>query len=71
MAGGGVKGGTVYGETDEFGMHAVENVTTIHAMHATMLHLVGLDHEKLVFRFGGRDMSLTDVHGRVVHEVLA
>jgi uncharacterized protein (DUF1501 family) len=71
MAGGGVKGGTVYGETDEFGMHAVENITTIHDMHATMLHLVGLDHEKLVFRFGGRDMSLTDVHGRVVHEVLA
>ena len=71
MAGGGVKGGTVFGETDEFGMHAVENVTTIHDMHATMLHLVGLDHEKLVFRFGGRDMSLTDVHGRVVHEVLA
>ncbi|MEC7557582.1 MAG: DUF1501 domain-containing protein, partial [Planctomycetota bacterium] len=52
-------------------MHAVENITTIHDMHATMLHLVGLDHEKLVFRFGGRDMSLTDVHGRVVHEVLA
>ena len=71
MAGGGVKGGTVYGETDEFGMHAVENITTIHDMHATMLHLVGLDHEKLVFRFGGRDMSLTDVHGHVVKEVLS
>ena len=71
LAGAGVKGGTVYGATDEFGMHAVENVTTLHDMHATMLHLIGLDHEKLVFRFGGRDMSLTDVHGRVVHEILA
>lgn len=71
MAGGGVKGGTVLGTTDELGMYAVENVTTIHDMHATMLHLLGLDHELLTFRFGGRDMSLTDVHGRVITEILA
>ncbi|MEE2738543.1 MAG: DUF1501 domain-containing protein, partial [Planctomycetota bacterium] len=54
----------------EVGLHAVENITTFHDMHATMLHLLGLDHEKLTFRFGGRDMSLTDVHGRVVHDIL-
>ena len=70
MAGGGIKGGTTYGNTDEVGLHAVENITTFHDMHATMLHLLGLDHEKLTFRFGGRDMSLTDVHGRVVHDIL-
>jgi hypothetical protein len=71
MAGGGIKGGTVYGDTDELGVHAVDKVTTIHDMHATMLHLLGLDHEKLTFRFGGRDMSLTDVHGRVITGILA
>ena len=71
MAGGGIQGGTVTGATDELGMCAVENVCTIHDMHATMLHLLGLDHEKLTFRFGGRDMSLTDVHGRVIQEILA
>ena len=70
MAGGGIKAGTTYGNTDEVGLHAVENITTFHDMHATMLHLLGLDHEKLTFRFGGRDMSLTDVHGRVVHDIL-
>ncbi|MCE9603289.1 MAG: DUF1501 domain-containing protein [Planctomycetia bacterium] len=71
MAGGGVKPGTVYGATDELGMQAVENVTTIHDLHATILHLLGLDHWKLTFRFGGRDMRLTDVHGHVVTEILA
>jgi hypothetical protein len=71
LAGGGVKGGTVYGATDEMGMHAVENVVTLHDLHATMLHLLGLDHTRLTYRFGGRDFRLTDVHGRVVREILA
>ncbi len=71
LAGGGVKGGTVYGATDEMGIHAVENVCTMHDLHATILHLLGLDHERLTFRFGGRDFRLTDVHGNVVHEILA
>jgi hypothetical protein len=71
LAGGGVKGGTIYGSTDEVGMFAVENPTSIHDLHATILHLVGLDHERLTFRFGGRDMSLTDIYGRVITEILA
>jgi hypothetical protein len=71
MAGGGIKGGVVTGATDEMGMHAVDNVCTIHDLHATILHLLGLDHEKLTYRFGGRDFRLTDVHGRIVDEVLA
>jgi hypothetical protein len=71
LAGGGVKGGTVYGATDEYGYHAVENKVEIHDLHATMLHLLGMDHKKLTFRFGGRDMRLTDVHGEVVEGILA
>jgi hypothetical protein len=71
MAGGGTKGGTVCGATDELGMHAVENVVTIHDLHATILHLLGLDHERLTYRSGGRDFRLTDVAGRVVKEVIA
>lgn len=71
LAGGGVRGGTVLGATDELGMHAVENVCTIHDLHATMLHLMGVDHERLTYRFAGRDFRLTDVHGRVIREVLA
>ena len=71
LAGGGVKGGTVYGKTDEYGYRVVENETTIHALHATMLHLLGVDHEQQTYRFGGRDIRLTDVHGRVIHEILA
>jgi len=70
MAGGGFKGGMTFGETDEMGMSAVENRLDIHDVHATILHQLGLDHERLTFRFGGRDMRLTDVHGRVVHELL-
>jgi hypothetical protein len=70
MAGGGVKGGTVYGATDELGMHAVENPTNMHDFHATILHLLGLDHERLTFRFSGRDMRLTDVHGHILKEIL-
>ena len=71
MAGGGIKGGTIYGATDEMGMNSVENVTTIHDLHATILHLIGLDHERLTYRFGGRDFRLTDVYGNVVRDILA
>jgi hypothetical protein len=72
LAGGGVKpGGTIYGQTDEFGYKVVENKAEIHDLHATVLHLLGMDHTKLTFRFGGRDMRLTDVHGHVVHDILA
>ncbi len=66
MAGGGVKGGAVIGATDEFGYRAVENPYQVHDLHATMMHLLGVDHRRLTFRFGGRDMRLTDVHGRVI-----
>jgi hypothetical protein len=71
MAGGGAKGGTVYGETDEWGYKVVKGKVEIHDLHATMLHLLGVDHKRLTFRFGGRDMRLTDVHGEVVREVIA
>jgi hypothetical protein len=71
MAGGGVKGGTAHGETDEWGYKVVQGKTEIHDLHATMLHLLGVDHKRLTFRFGGRDMRLTDVRGEVVKEVLA
>jgi hypothetical protein len=71
LAGGGVKGGTAHGATDELGMHAVEDVCTLHDLHATILYLLGLDHERLTYRFGGRDFRLTDVHGRVVHAIIA
>jgi hypothetical protein len=71
LAGGGVKAGTVYGGTDDYGYHAVENKLEMHDLHATMLHLLGMDHKKLTYRFGGRDMRLTDVHGEVVTGVLA
>ena len=71
LAGGGIRGGTIYGATDELGMQAVENVCDIHDLHATILHLLGLDHERLTYRFGGRDFRLTDVHGHVVREILA
>jgi hypothetical protein len=71
MAGGGVKGGLAYGKTDEFGYEAVENKVHIHDWHATILHLLGLDHEKLTFRYAGRDMRLTDVKGNVVKGIVA
>jgi uncharacterized protein (DUF1501 family) len=71
LAGGGVKGGLAYGETDEFGNHAVENKVHVHDLHATILHLLGLDHERLTYRYSGRDFRLTDVHGRVVTDVIA
>lgn len=71
LAGGGIKGGTIHGATDEFGMHAIENTVSMHDLHATILHLHGLDHERLTVRYGGRDMRLTDVHGHIVQEILA
>jgi uncharacterized protein (DUF1501 family) len=71
LAGGGVKGGTVFGETDEYGLRGVSGKVHVHDLHATILHLLGFDHEKLTFRHNGRDERLTDVAGRVVHEVLA
>jgi hypothetical protein len=71
LAGGGIKGGTIHGATDEFGMHAVESPASMHDLHATILHVLGLDHERLTFRYGGRDMRLTDVHGNVVKDILA
>ncbi|MCA9229353.1 MAG: DUF1501 domain-containing protein [Planctomycetales bacterium] len=70
LAGGGFRPGFAYGETDEFGNSVVENPLSVHDIHATMLHQMGLDHERLTYRFGGRDVSLTDVHGRVVTELL-
>lgn len=71
LAGGGFKGGIAFGTTDEFGNSVVENPLEIHDIHATILHQLGLDHERLTFRFGGRDVSLTDVHGKIVGELLA
>jgi uncharacterized protein (DUF1501 family) len=71
LAGGGVKGGLTYGATDEFGMNAVEKRVHVHDLHATILHLLGIDHEKLTYRYSGRDFRLTDVHGRVVRDVIA
>lgn len=71
MAGAGIKGGTIYGATDEYGYRVVNNPVSIHDLHATMLHLLGVDHKQLTFRFGGRDFRLTDVHGNVVKDVLA
>lgn len=71
LAGGGVKGGCTYGATDEFGMNAIENRVHVHDLHATILHLLGIDHERLTYRYSGRDFRLTDVHGRVVHEIIS
>jgi hypothetical protein len=71
LAGGGIRGGMVHGATDEFGWHAIENKVHVHDLHATILHLMGIDHEKLTYRYSGRDFRLTDVAGRVVTELLA
>jgi uncharacterized protein (DUF1501 family) len=71
MAGGGVKGGMVYGQSDEYGIVTAEDAVHTHDLHATMLHLLGLDHERLTFRHAGRDFRLTDVHGRVVREIIS
>jgi uncharacterized protein (DUF1501 family) len=71
MAGGGVKGGYVHGATDDLGFQAVENKVHVHDLHATLLHLLGFDHEKFTYRHAGRDFRLTDVHGTVVKEIIA
>ena len=71
MAGGGIKGGTAYGSTDEFGYHVTENKCDFYDLWATVLHLLGLDHENLTYRHGGRDLRLTDVHGRLLHPIIA
>jgi hypothetical protein len=71
MAGGGVKGGQAYGATDEFGFKAVENRVHVHDLHATMLQLLGFDHTKLTYRYAGRDFRLTDIHGRVIQDIIA
>jgi hypothetical protein len=71
MAGAGVKAGTTVGRTDEFGYNIVEDPVDVHDLHATMLHLMGIDHERLTYKFQGRDFRLTDVHGRIVHKLLA
>ena len=70
LAGGGFKTGVAYGQTDEFGNSVTENPLTIHDIHATVLNQLGINHTQLTFRFGGRDVSLTDVHGHVVNEIL-
>ncbi len=70
MAGGGVKKGFTYGATDEYGYHAIENRLEMYDLHATLLHLMGIEHTRLTFRFSGRDMRLTDVHGNVVHDII-
>jgi uncharacterized protein (DUF1501 family) len=70
LAGAGVRAGTVYGATDDYGYHAVENVMTVHDLHATILHMLGLDHEKLTYRHAGRDFRLTDVYGTVIKDIL-
>ena len=71
LAGGGIQGGLVHGATDELGMHSVEKRMSVHDLHATILHLMGIDHEKLTYRYSGRDFRLTDVHGEVAHEIIA
>jgi arylsulfatase A-like enzyme len=71
MAGGGVKGGYAYGATDDYGYYAVENKMHVHDLHATILHLLGLDHQKLTFHYAGRDFRLTDVAGRVAADIIA
>jgi arylsulfatase A-like enzyme len=66
-----VKGGTVYGSTDEFGFRAEENPVHVHDLHATMLHLLGIDHQRLTYRYAGRDFRLTDVAGNVIRDLIA
>ena len=71
MAGAGIKGGTIFGRTDDYGYRVIENEVTVHDLHATIMHLLGIDHKLLTFRFGGRDIRLTDVHGHIVKDILA
>ena len=71
LAGGGIRQGIVHGATDDFGYTAIDNPMNVHDLHATVLHQLGLDHQRLVYRHAGRDFRLTDVHGRVVHDILS
>jgi len=71
LAGGGIRGGMTYGNTDELGYHATENPVHVNDLHATMLHLLGLEHTKLIYRYQGRDFRLTDVAGKVVRPIVA
>jgi hypothetical protein len=71
LAGGGVKPGITYGATDELGYHAVEDVVHVHDLHATLLHLLGIDHKKLTYKYQGRDFRLTDVKGNVISSIIA
>ena len=71
LAGGAVKGGTIYGATDDFGFKAIEKPAHVHDIHATILYLMGIDHKKLTYRYSGRDFRLTDVAGNVLHELIA
>ena len=71
LAGGGIKPGMTHGETDEFGFNVVDDPVHVHDLHATLLHLLGLDHTRLTYRFQGRDFRLTDVHGRLVKQILS
>jgi hypothetical protein len=71
MAGGGIRGGLVHGATDDFGWHAVQDKVHVHDLHATILHLLGLDHTRLTYRFAGRDFRLTDVYGNIVQDILS
>ena len=70
LAGGGIRGGTIFGATDDYGYYAVENKVSLHDLHATILHLLGIDHKRLTYRFSGRDIRLTDVYGEVMHAIL-
>ena len=71
LAGGGVRGGMTYGATDEYGYYAVRDKVHFHDLHATILHLLGLDHKKLTYRYAGRDFRLTDIHGEVIRRLFA
>jgi hypothetical protein len=71
LAGGGIKPGISYGRTDDYSYNIVENPVSVHDLHATMLHLMGMNHEQLIYRHQGRDFRLTDVHGNVVNDILA
>jgi hypothetical protein len=66
-----VRGGTVHGATDDFGFKAIDQPTSVHDLHATILHLLGFDHKRLTYRYAGRDFRLTDVHGKVIREIIA
>jgi hypothetical protein len=71
LAGGGIKGGTVHGETDDYGYNIAQDPVSVHDLHATILHLMGIDHERLTYRFQGRRYRLTDVHGKIVKPILS